>query len=70
MVIQKRCKKEVKELVKLSQRVSLRKASEATGVSRSSIALWKKRYLAAKGSVDSPEYQKLFEGKQNPSRGD
>ena len=49
-----------KEVVKLSQRVGLSKASETTGVCRSSIALWKKRYLAAKGSVDSPEYQKLL----------
>ena len=32
-----------KEVVKLSQRVGLSKASEATGVSKSSIAIWRKR---------------------------
>ena len=49
-----------KEVVKLSQRVGLRKASEATGVSKSSIAIWKKQSLTTKGSVGSPEYQKLL----------
>ena len=40
--------------------LALAKLLKPQGYCRSSIALWKKRYLAAKGSVDSPEYQKLL----------
>ena len=59
-----------KEVVKLSQRVGLSKASETTGVCRSSIALWKKRYPRCQRQCRQPRIPEAFEGKQNPSRGD
>ena len=49
-----------KEVVKLSQKVGLSKASEATGVSRASIAIWRKQPLTAKAIASHPKYQRFL----------